>query len=459
MQELLETITVLDPACGSGSFLVGMLYILNDLLSRIDENLGTNRTPYQRKKAIIANSLYGVDIKPWAVHISELRLWLQLVVETELPFHERKLSPLLPNLSFKIRAGDSLVQEIGGIDLNLNRARGQYIPQLGGRLNLLKAEKLKYFHNDPTRRYHTAEEIWHEELRLFRDLLSAQIHSKENERAQLAVQLEDPTNLFGELVRPQLTLERPQAEREIEQLDEELEQLRAAKSELDQTSQVPFVWDIAFVEVFEGQKRGFDVVVGNPPYLRQEEIHDPTIDGQTVTKAQKTEYKDKLAASVYAAWPKTFKLNLRNNNVNWSLNRKSDYYIYFYFHGLSLLNNTGSFCFITSNSWLDVEYGKDFQEFLLTRGKIHFILDNQIQRSFGRADVNTVIVLLGTAIDSSTTIRESLNSLARFVMFKVPFVQVLHPVIWQELSENAVGRYPTEEYRPNYPGSTVHLPK
>lgn len=447
MQGLLESVTVLDPACGSGSFLVRMLYILNDLLNRVDKSLGINRTPYQRKKAIIANSLYGVDIKSWAVHISELRLWLQLVVETELPFHERKLSPLLPNLSFKVRAGDSLVQQIGGIDLNLNRARGQYAHELGGRLTQLKAEKLKYFHNDPDRRYQTAEQIRHEEFRLFRDLLSQQIRSKENERTALAVQLEDPTNLFGEVVRPQLTLERPQAEREVEQLDEELNQLRAAKAELDRTSQVPFVWDIAFVEIFEGPKKGFDVVVGNPPYLRQEEIHDPTMDRQTVTKNQKKEYKDKLAASVYAAWPKTFGFDPRNDSVVWSLNRKSDYYIYFYFHGLSLLNQSGSFCFITSNSWLDVEYGKDFQEFLLTRGKVRFLLDNQIQRSFGRADVNTVIVLLGTAKDLSAARRESLDHLARFVMFKVPFEQVLHPVIWQELAEKDSGRHPMKEYR------------
>jgi hypothetical protein len=447
MQELLESVTVLDPACGSGSFLVGMLYILNDLLNRADNNLGISRTPYQRKKAIIANSLYGVDIKTWAAHISELRLWLQLVVETELPFHERQLNALLPNLSFKIRAGDSLVQQIGGIDLNLNRARGQYVPELGGRLNQLKAEKLKFFHNDPTRRYQTAELIWHEERRLFRDLLIAQIHSKENERTQLAIQLEDPTNLFGEVVRPQLTLDRPQAEQEVHQLTEELAQLHAAKEELDRTTQVPFVWDIAFVEIFEGPKRGFDLVIGNPPYLRQEEIHDPTMDGAVVTTDQKREYKSKLAASVYAAWPKTFGYDPRDASVAWALNRKSDYYIYFYFHGLSLLNESGSFCFITSNSWLDVEYGKDFQKFLLTRGKVHFIIDNQIQRSFGRADVNTVIVLLGPAKDSPATRRESLNSRARFVMFKVPFERVLSPVIWQELVEKGPGRCTMEEYR------------
>ena len=62
--------------------------------------------------------------------------------------------------------------------------------------------------------------------------------------------------------------------------------------------------------------------------------------------------------------------------VSHKLGAKSDLYIYFYFHGLYLLNSKGSFCFITSNSWLDVGYGKDLQEFLLKRCRIKQIIDN-----------------------------------------------------------------------------------
>lgn len=447
LTELLEEITVLDPACGSGSFLVGMLYILNDLLLRIDSNLGDDRTPYQRKKAIVGSSLYGVDIKSWAVHIAELRLWLQLVVETRMIPAELQFKPLLPNLSFKVRVGDSLVQEVGGIDLNLNRARGQHARELGGRLTQLKAEKMKFFHNDPDRRYHSVDAIKHEERRLFRDMLAAQIQAKQNRCKELTTQLENQTDLFGKVTDPQLTLDRPQAEREIEKLQAELEALKSAKVELDQREQVPFVWDIAFVEMFEGKKQGFDLVVGNPPYLRQEDIHDPTMDSEEIDAAAKSEYKDKLEASVYAAWPKTFQYNPRENTSNWTLSRKSDYYIYFYFHGLSLLNKKGSFCFITSNSWLDVGYGEDLQKFLLTRGKIHFIIDNESQRSFTRADINTVIILLGPPKDLKQPNTESHDQKARFVMFKVPFDQVLSPIIWQELIEKGSGRFSMDEYR------------
>ncbi|MHB8114227.1 MAG: DNA methyltransferase [Bellilinea sp.] len=111
LDQVLSGITVLDPACGSGSFLVGMLMILDDLQARCAAALGKVETPYERRKRIVGSSLYGVDIMEWAVHVAELRLWLQLVIETDIDPNELLLRPLLPNLSFKIRRGDSLVQE------------------------------------------------------------------------------------------------------------------------------------------------------------------------------------------------------------------------------------------------------------------------------------------------------------------------------------------------------------
>ena len=329
MSSLLDEITVLDPACGSGSFLVVMLYILNDLLSRADYHLGCDRTPYHRKKAIVGNSLYGVDIKPWAVHISELRLWLQLVVETQMIPEELTMKPLLLNLSFKVRVGDSLVQEMGGIDLNFRRSGSTFTRELKGRLTALKAEKLKFFNNDPARKFLSVDLLKHEECQLFRDLMTSKVHESQNRIKELNIQLEYRENLFGEVTDPQLTINHAQAEQELENLEIDLENYKSAKQELSQIPEVPFVWDIAFVEIFEGNKHGFGLVIGNPPYLRQEEIHDPTLDGRGVTNAQKSEYKDNLASSVCAAWPKTF--HSGGGNRAWNLDRKSDYYIYFFF--------------------------------------------------------------------------------------------------------------------------------
>ena len=122
---------------------------------------------------------------------------------------------------------------------------------------------------------------------------------------------------------------------------------------------------------------------------------------EKITNANKKEYKAKLARSVYQLFPQFFGYKPSKDTVAHKLDAKSDLYVYFYFHGLSLLNPKGAFCFITSNSWLDVGYGKDLQEFLLRQCQIKLIMDNEVKRSFASADVNTAIALL-SARESTT---------------------------------------------------------
>ena len=129
------------------------------------------------------------------------------------------------------------------------------------------------------------------------------------------------------------------------------------------------------------------------------------------------------------------------------IDKKSDYYIYFYFHGLSLLNDKGIFCFITSNSWLDVGYGKDLQEFLLKYCHIKAIYDNEAKRSFEHADVNTIIALLGPPqITKNGKDWHALKETARFVMFKKPFEEVINAKNLLAI-EKADSIYKMESYR------------
>jgi len=446
VSELLRNVTVADPACGSGSFLVGMLQVLDDLLARADHQLGHEETSYERRKRIIGNSLYGVDVMDWAVHVAELRLWLQLVIETDLAPAELKFRPLLPNLSFKVRPGDSLVQEVGGINLALRQGSRLIPPTLKGRITRLKGEKLKFYNNDPGCKYRTAESLQQAELQLFRDILDARAKAIDERLKEIADVLRPQVNLFGEVQTTQMGLDRITPERKRDRLQTERQQVARARQSLKTAKSVPFVWDIAFVEVFEGKGGGFDVVIGNPPYVRQELIHDPQVSADQVTTASKKAYKAKLARSVYTAWPRTFGYDWAKDKPKWKLDGKSDLYIYFYLHGLSLLSDEGAFCFITSNSWLDVGYGKHLQEFLLTRGQVKLVLDNQVRRSFASSDVNTVIVLLGPVQDTRATHPASLEHTAHFVMLTVPFEEVLSPVIWEEVEE-ATTRRTTPEYR------------
>ena len=131
LDECLKRLAIVDPACGSGSFLVGMLHILDDLRKRADRQLGGEQLSFDRKKAIIGENLYGVDVMEWACHVAELRLWLSLAIDADIPRAELQLriEPLLPHFSFNIRCGDSLLQEIGGMNLVEIRADFSGIPR------------------------------------------------------------------------------------------------------------------------------------------------------------------------------------------------------------------------------------------------------------------------------------------------------------------------------------------
>lgn len=101
----LDNVKVVDPACGSGAYLLGMLHELYELTSLLDTRAQT-QTPkddYHRKLSIIQNNLYGVDLDDFAVNIARLRLWLSLAVD----FQGDDPDPL-PNLDYKIEIGDSL---------------------------------------------------------------------------------------------------------------------------------------------------------------------------------------------------------------------------------------------------------------------------------------------------------------------------------------------------------------
>jgi len=448
----LRAISVCDPACGSGSFLVGMLLVLDDLQARANTQLGAEETAYQRRRRIIGEQLYGVDVMDWAVHVAELRLWLQLVVETELKPAELHLRPLLPNLTFKVRQGDSLLQEIGGINFGLHRHHLDIPAHLKGRITQLKGKKLSFYQGESNLR---EADLKQEERNLFRDILDHKRISLQKEIATLTRQIESRLEQ-GELAgiapatarQERLKLEtRWRAEREERQAD--LQRIEQALDALRAAPVVPFVWDIAFVEIFESDNAGFDIVIGNPPYVRQEMIAPPLLDPKKFGgenspdwKEQKSAYKGKLQQSVAAAWPRFFRYRPGSPAFR-KLDGKSDLYIYFYLHGLALLNTCGSFCFITSNSWLDVGYGADLQEFLLKHSHVKLILDNEKKRSFAQADVNTILAMLAPPDDRREI---GLERTARFVMFKVPFEDILRADVFKEI-EAATERRATDEWR------------
>jgi len=447
----LKEITVLDPACGSGSFLVGMLYVLDDLRERAQNYLNVKEDSFDRKKGIIGQNLYGVDVKEWACRIAELRLWLALIIDAEIPPEERHIrrEPLLPNFTFKIRPGDSLVQEFGGHNLSQLRGGIQLSGSMKTKITNLKTDKMQFFYNVPERKYRRKEDVELAERKIFGDILEDQIYMINNKIAGLRKRLEEPegdqVSIDGTIednARQTQVLEK-QWRDEIEILNNEKDLIEETIKKLKFEKQVPFVWDISFVEIFESDKKGFDIVIGNPPYVRQESICDPRLHRNEVTTQNKREYKAKLAQTIYQTYPVYFGYNKRTGTPKKKIDSKSDLYVYFYLNGMSLLNDKGSFCFITSNSWLDVGYGKNLQEFLLKHSHVKMVIDNQAKRSFSSADINTVIVLFSAPHEGKKT---GLEKTARFVMFRVPFEHILSPVVFEEIEETNE-RKSYKEYR------------
>ena len=161
-----------------------------------------------------------------------------------------------------------------------------------------------------------------------------------------------------------------------------------------------FDFEIYFSEVFHdhNKNQGFDVVIANPPYVRQEKISD----------------KEIIQASIKKDFLEYF------SSDKSKIDAKSDLYTYFYVRGMSLLNKSGIETFICSNSWLDVGYGAWLQKFLLEKAQIDLILDNSIQRTFESADINTIISFI-RALPNEL----NLNHLVRFVTFKKPFEEAV----------------------------------
>jgi hypothetical protein len=428
LDTLIRQVRVCDPACGSGSFLVGMMLVLDDLQARCNLALGRSETPYERRKRILQDQLYGVDVMEWAVRVAELRLWLQLVVETELHPAELRFKPLLPNLNFKLRPGDSLLQTLGDLDFSPFRRAELSIPsQLKGRLTQLQGKKRRFFQGEEPGL--TEEMLKKEEMDLFRDILSTRIHELENTLKRKRIQLQSlPVQHrlpgMGEPKRDEDIECR--LKEEIQALEEQLSRFKMARDALKPDQPPPFVWDIAFVEIFEGDDPGFDIVIGNPPYVRQEKIRD------YLDRFDRTEYLNKLNEGLRAIYPgfmgKTRKISGR-----------ADYYLYFYLNALSLLADRGSFCFITSNSWLDVDFGKDLQEFFLRHGHLKMVLDNRAKRSFAQADVNTVIVLAGPPERKRPLNEDEMKArMVRFAAFRVPFEEAISPVVFEEIEDESL---------------------
>jgi len=414
LTKLLENITVCDPAAGSGAFEVGMLHVLNEIVEELHRKKGDSKdklrdAAFERKKNMIANSLYGVEVKEWAVWINHLRLWLTLFIDMPDEFKTSE-KPLLPSLNFKIRCGDSLVQKLGTKPFPVH-GHAELSQTLKLKITELKKIKLDYFNNSGVKQ----KIIKQMEKALFKLIMDEEISRLKSTLAGNIFNEDTQLSMFADGIDEYSEKQLSISDAYKKKIETQIAEIETQKKSL--SAEHPMIWNIEFPGIFF-DNGGFDIIIGNPPYVRQEKIEDPT------GKLSASEYKKELQDMVRLDFPKHFPPKKK-------INAQSDLYTFFYIRSLHLLNPNGIHCFICSNSWLDVGYGAWLQEFMLKNVPMHYIIDNHSRRSFASADVNTIISVVG-APQSRLNMKDYT---VKFVAFKRPFDEAIFTENLLEIEE------------------------
>lgn len=259
----LRTLTVLDPACGSGAFLVHML----ETLAAMRMARGEAGTVAEIRRDVLARSIFGVDRNPTAVWLCELRLWLSVVIELQEDDPSRV--PPLPNLDRNVRVGDALAGAgfeacAVGESRAMAALRGRYIRAVG-----MKKASL-------------ARALDREERRRTIARLEREIASLRHERREQVEGMRS-RNLFGErtgIADKALT----------RRLRARLRAARAESQRLALGGALPFSFAAMFAEA--QAQGGFDVIVGNPPWVR---LH-------RIPEALRSRFRESFEVFRSAAW-------------------------------------------------------------------------------------------------------------------------------------------------------------
>ncbi len=243
----IERARVLDPACGSGAFLV---YILEEL-SALRTRLGDLRSPHCIRREILSRSIFGVDINPMAVWLCELRLWLSMAIDD--PETDPVAVAPLPNLDRNIRVGDSLSGDAFGV---------MKFPKGGARLAQLR---IRYARATGPRKKSLAKALDSIERECALSSLRQRVIKLNHERREILTMVRSP-DLFGERPRPPVEMTS-----RIASLRKEIAFSRREIRRVEDGGALPFSFSSGFADT--ASEGGFTIVAGNPPWIRTHNLN------------------------------------------------------------------------------------------------------------------------------------------------------------------------------------------
>ncbi|MEE8551304.1 MAG: N-6 DNA methylase, partial [Gemmatimonadota bacterium] len=260
LAERVRSIRVLDPAVGSGAFLLAALHLLENLRDRLEGQPSDASARFERRQEIIRENLYGVDINGAAVRLCELRLWLALIVDLDV--HDISQVPPLPNLDLKIRQGDVLVDPIDFLltlgDLDDRNLLGRWQRSV----TRLQRRRHRYFRAQGPAKHRLGRSLRRAERELALNFL-AELAGQINARRGDLRSTGSSRNLFGE----RSGLDRGQR-RALAALDQRRKEISRLIELVRNMEELPFFsFPIHFADP-EHPSRGFDVILGNPPWVR-----------------------------------------------------------------------------------------------------------------------------------------------------------------------------------------------
>lgn len=317
LEKLLKNVKVVDPAVGSGAFPVGMMNEIVKAISILQLINNDFIDYYELKKETIENSLYGVDKDFSATDITKLRFWLSLIVDEE-SFDD--IQPL-PNLDNQILCGNSLIDNFESVKLfeiwenNYDQQSLDVFRTSQQKFKRLEKKKRQFFNTDSvTTKKRLRDEIENFKWEIVEDYL------KETKNSDIARKIGDYKN----------------------------------------SPEKPFLlWDLEFSEVFEGKNPGFDVVIGNPPYI-DESTNRKAFDGLRTSPC----YQGKM--------------NL------WYL---------FGCKALDIVKYNGIVSFIAPNNWITNDGASKFRNKVNDEGHIDSFIDFGDYKVF-EAGIQTMIYLM-----------------------------------------------------------------